>query len=582
VKAITTWHRLEPVARTDDLNVGLRAELADPLWMLGRQWQFGELTGEDAGSPIEAVVTVETAPIDRFHAGPVTTGAAGRAQDVEPALPLEVLVERRPTLGSPSDCRIRIDAGQHFLRLLSMHGAPTQRQRFVDEFRLDLVAFGVLPDGVDDVAPRSMMGIVGNAVPDGRQLAERLLEHRGTAAVLTSLPATPEVASTLAGRVLRAANDYLTWWENFVSEPGATSDSWIPQRLEYSFALQATLSDGPVVLRADDYRGGHLDWSEFDADSRAQLGTPTVANAPTTIVRRTIPTRAFYAGMPAERFWEFEDATVHFGGGSVARTDLAHLLLDEFALSYGNDWYVVPMRMNVGSLCAVREVLVIDTFGEQTVVPAAAAIGSSSWTMFGLTPRPASAQRVNHLTVLPNVVGTSQQGDPVEEVTWFRDEMANVVWAVEHRTESPLGGSVDRARAGASRPARQPVATDVGDAELIYRLNSTVPEHWFPLVPVRPAGAQPGVVRLQLRPIERIDASGSSATEQPVGRFLNASSPMVVEEEEVPRDGLSTTAHWQLTRGGDGRYHLWLSNQSRVGRGEGSSGLIFDISRPVG
>ncbi len=48
--------------------------------------------------------------------------------------------------------------------------------------------------------------------------------------------------------------------------------------------------------------------------------------------------------MPADRFWEFENDTVRFGAGSVGRTDLAHLLLDEFALSYGNDWYTIPLR----------------------------------------------------------------------------------------------------------------------------------------------------------------------------------------------------------------------------------------------
>lgn len=585
MEAITMWSRLEPVSRAHDLTSGLRAALADPLWLLGRQWQFGELSGEDAGSPIEAVISLETAPLDRFLAGPGTTGADQRATDLDPAVPLEVVVERRPTLGTASDGRIRVDAGQHFLRLLAMNGAPTQRQRFIDEFPIDesmlvpRAAGGLIAD------PSPTMAIVAAAVPDGRLVADHLLAHRGAAPTLTSLPATPAVASTLATKVLAACNEFLTWWEGFVSEPDLSrGDAWDPTRLEYSFAVQATLSDGKVVLDADDYRGGHLDWSAFDATSRGDLGSAAVAVGPTTFVRRTIPTRAYYAGMPAERFWEFEDSTVRFSGGSVARTDLAHLLLDEFALTYGNDWFVVPMRIAAGSLAAMRELSVVDTFGIATTVPDASTIGSSTWSMYGLTPRPNAAQRVHHLMVLPTTLGNSQQGEPIEEVTWFRDEMANLVWAVEHRVESGLGGSIERGRAGDTtrQGFADPVVIDTGDAELVYLLNTTVPDQFYPLVPVRPAQAPPGVVQLELRPIRRVDADGSTVTMNPVGRFLTATSPLRIQEEEVPRDGLMTTAQWQLTRGRDGRYHLWLSHQARVGRGEGSSGLVFDVSRPVG
>ena len=54
----TTWHRLEPRVRGTDPAVGLRAAVHDPLWLLGRQWQMGELLGEDAAFPV--AVRVET------------------------------------------------------------------------------------------------------------------------------------------------------------------------------------------------------------------------------------------------------------------------------------------------------------------------------------------------------------------------------------------------------------------------------------------------------------------------------------------------------------------------------------------
>ena len=52
----TTWSRLEPLATNDDVTESLQARIADPLWMLARQWQFNELQGEDAGSPIGAAL----------------------------------------------------------------------------------------------------------------------------------------------------------------------------------------------------------------------------------------------------------------------------------------------------------------------------------------------------------------------------------------------------------------------------------------------------------------------------------------------------------------------------------------------
>jgi hypothetical protein len=48
----TTWARLEPRVSDPSLAPGIAAAVEDPLWLLGRQWQLGELSGEDTGSPI--------------------------------------------------------------------------------------------------------------------------------------------------------------------------------------------------------------------------------------------------------------------------------------------------------------------------------------------------------------------------------------------------------------------------------------------------------------------------------------------------------------------------------------------------
>ena len=57
------WTRLEPQSVSGDPTPGLQARLHDPLWMLTRQWQFGEFSAEDAGSPVAVHVGSTTVPV---------------------------------------------------------------------------------------------------------------------------------------------------------------------------------------------------------------------------------------------------------------------------------------------------------------------------------------------------------------------------------------------------------------------------------------------------------------------------------------------------------------------------------------
>ena len=54
--------------------------------------------------------------------------------------------------------------------------------------------------------------------------------------------------------------------------------------------------------------------------------------------------------MPAHRYWEIEDSQVNFAGIEAGSTDIVRMLLTDFALIYGDDWFVVPFSAQVGSL----------------------------------------------------------------------------------------------------------------------------------------------------------------------------------------------------------------------------------------
>jgi hypothetical protein len=56
--------RLEADPTQTDLARGFTAEVADPAWLLGRQWQLGEHHGEDASSPVRVSYRARLTPID--------------------------------------------------------------------------------------------------------------------------------------------------------------------------------------------------------------------------------------------------------------------------------------------------------------------------------------------------------------------------------------------------------------------------------------------------------------------------------------------------------------------------------------
>ena len=97
-----------------------------------------------------------------------------------------------------------------------------------------------------------------------------------------------------------------------------------------------------------------------------------------------IPSPVRYPGMPASRYWEFEDRRVNLAQLDASRTDLTRLLLIEFGLAYGDDWFVIPLDLPVGSVTRIRRCVVRDTFGEETAVEPSRNADGSRWSLFQL------------------------------------------------------------------------------------------------------------------------------------------------------------------------------------------------------
>lgn len=180
------------------------------------------------------------------------------------------------------------------------------------------------------------------------------------------------------------------------------------------------------------------------------------------------------------------------------------MLLTDFALVYGDDWFAVPFSAPVGSLVTVESVSVRDTFGVTSTVPPTAADGARRWAMYQLTtsasaPPQAAIPGPDSLLVVPSLPAVLS-GSPLEETGFFRDEQANLVWAVERTTPSPLGTPVDRYCYSQPMIRVTVDVTDVGDADLVYRLTTPIPTNWYPYLPrSTPAGDDITLERLPAR-----------------------------------------------------------------------------------
>jgi hypothetical protein len=277
--------------------------------------------------------------------------------------------------------------------------------------------------------------------------------------------------------------------------------------------------------------------------------------------------------MPSPRFWEFEDARINFARVEANPQDLARLLLVKFALEYGNDWFVVPIEMDVGSLCQIRSLIVTTTFGERMLIPHTTQVDgvNSPWRAFALS------QDRQHLFFLPPVLGPGLQGAPVEDVLFLRDEMANVAWAVERAVQSPAGRPLDRfeafqeTRRRKERDEPSPSGSGQPNGTVAYRLGTTVPDYWIPLLPVQ----QGTSIRLQRGVLPNVE--GVEGMLEPQGRVLEPGHELLLHDEEVPREGARVTRSYQYARWIDGSTHLWIGRRKQPGRGDGSSGLQFDI-----
>jgi hypothetical protein len=390
--------------------------------------------------------------------------------------------------------------------------------------------------------------------------------------VAPGLPAELATPPGDEGLVRSALGDLFAWVGGTVGAIGEEDASaWTPERLEYRLDVSARRGDGGTQeLAAYPTRDGAFPWHAFDAAAAAPAN-PELATPP--VRRSVIPVQVSFRGMPRPRWWSFEDGTMSVAAISPDRRELAKLIVLDFALVHGNDWYVVPMRQPLGSLCRVDDLLVKDVFGGWTRVVRADRRG---WTLFS-TALETSGEPADFFLLPPSAGAGLLSGDPLEEVRFARDEMANLAWGIEQTVASAIGEpwrSEERSSAGLPAPTAAP-----GGTPLRYRLRTPVREHWIPFLPVALDAANRDV-RLE-RGVVIASATSDLAEAEPAGRILQPSSlsgaPYRLFEEEIPRVVGATVQRLAFRcRWTDGTTHVWVARRKRAGAGEEESRLRFD------
>jgi hypothetical protein len=492
--------------------------------------------------------------------------------------------------------------GRHWLRLLRAAGRESLREIFVDEY-------GFL-DVRDDAATKEerleaahvqsdptawqMLAASLRRLPDGRRLLDAIVSGA------FDTFADNQVDASDRQPVKDLARDFRRWFERLYSQPDSPSeDAWAPPYLEYQFATSAPAAvteEQRITLVAEQYHHGRLDWYAFEVDRNANLedspdesfpGGNFDARKPVAFV----PTQVEFNGMPNVRWWEFEDRRTDFGNINASTADLPILLLAEFGLVYGNDWFVVPYNLPVGSLAEIKGLIVSDVFGVRTRIRAAGLDQGTDWqrcSMYGLSAR-AEPGVVDPRLLLAPALAKAQEGDPIERIIFARDEITNMVWGIEERMPGALGLGVDgfeRATAMSTyfqqRVPPGSLLPEPTDATIRYRLGNTVPENWIPFIATREPGSA-RAIRLQRGSMQRLSDAIPGSRVEPRSAVLRVGldgvsprQPYFVNQEQVLRAGIIVTRGFQRTRWFDGKVFTWIGRRKQTGRGQGASGLEFD------
>ena len=571
---VMMWNRLEGRPRTHHFDKALRAEVRDALWMLCKQWQMGEFKGEDAGSPVFSKIKINSSLLSEHILG------NGPNLPIKNNMPMETLVEQKAIPmernASKISLDIRLQLGKYWVKLLKSKSLETYSSKYIQFYGFTVPVKDRNTDYVHAHKEelQQWLAISGRCV-DGYEIIKNI--KLGNAAtkniILDPSAANHEIILNELG------NHLIKYFENNFIQPLNENNAWLPDRLEYKASF---IDDNATknTLKAEEYYHGHLEWYAFNLESENSLsGKPPHLDT-------FIPTPVEFDGMPDKRWWKFEDYKTSFGDVTPATTDLSKLLLIEFGLTFGNDWFLLPFELPIGVISEIQGLTVTNNFGDIYWIESTEKGGSTlnDWTVFRQTSKTFNKK----LFLCPSAIKV-QEGSPIEEIWFIRDEMANMVWGIEKVVPSSIGKGVQGAEYAIQK--RQYHEKFISSDEVIdhsanvyYNAMTNVPENWIPFIPVHVNGHK-REIQIQRGSMLRVIEGDSLSLEKikPLSNILREGLesipkplPYLIHEEEITRAGTKIIQSFQRTRWLDGSVFVWFGAKKKTGRGEGNSGLSFD------
>jgi hypothetical protein len=257
--------RLEPDPHQRDLARGWSAELADPAWFLGRQWQMGEHAGDDASSPVAVDFTATATPIGAITGQPALDPATVPAQAVLESEPGDWwTIGRRVRVGRAVAAR----AGVHLpddtalaglpVPYDSLNGGPDGRElwRRRTELRLDEAWFGTPgPPRQEPVDTWDPAELSYNAQMPAGSTTPRITRHDGgnldwyhadADKPLTAAPSATHTR-TIPGRLRYPSAPLPRWWQ--IEDAAVSIGGQAPDRA----ALATLVLIDLIVNHSDDW-----------------------------------------------------------------------------------------------------------------------------------------------------------------------------------------------------------------------------------------------------------------------------------------------------------------------------------------